>query len=254
LNELWAITVALPHEAAEIRRLFKISSRTRYRHFRLEEGRLGAHDALLAITGMGPARAAESARFLFSQYPVTHLISTGYCGGLKGGLANGEALLAERTAFLEKPQEGFVADLPLLRQVEEALRLADIPVHLGSLLTSGHPILKSEEKESLGLKTGALGIDMESAAILKEAAESSKKIASVTVRFIVDAMGDELTDTGPFLDENAAVKPLSLVREMLRRPKLFQELPDLGRKAARARVSLTRFLGRMFGVGESQSQ
>ncbi len=89
---------------------------------------------------------------------------------------------------------------------------------------------------------------MESAAILQAAAESGKKIASVTVRFIVDALGDELTDTGPFLDENAGVKPLSLVREMIRRPKLLKELPDLGRKAGRARASLNRFVSRFFGM------
>jgi adenosylhomocysteine nucleosidase len=248
-NELWAITVALPHEAGALRTHFHAVTKTRFRHMTLEEGRIGDRDALLVVTGMGPDRAAASARFLFEQYAVTHLISTGYCGALRGGLACGDAVVAERCAFLAEPQAGSLSDLPLLRRVEAALKQADIPIHLGTLITVAQPVLKSAEKELLGAKTGAIAVDMESAAVLRAAAESSKKIASVTVRFIVDALGDELVDTGSFLDENAAVKPLRLARELLRRPKLFQELPDLGRKAARARVSLTRFLGHCFGMG-----
>lgn len=253
-RELWAITVALPHEAAALRVHFRGGAQTRYRHMTVQEGLLGDRDALLVVTGMGPERAGVSARFLFSQFPVTHLVSTGYCGGLKPGLVCGDAVLAERCAFVEEPQGGVLCDLPLLRKAEEALKLADIPARLGTLLTASKPVLKTADKESLGARTGATAVDMESAAILKEAAAASKKIASVTVRFIVDALGDELADTGAFLGEDAAVKPLSLAREVLRRPKLLQELPDLGRKAARARVGLTRFLGRFFGLGEAQNQ
>lgn len=253
-RELWALTVALPHEAVGFRSRFRGGAETRYRHLRLVEGRLGDRDALLAVTGMGPERAAAAARFLFEQFPVTHLLSTGYCGALQNGLLCGDAVLAERCAFVEEPQAGWLCDLPLLRMAEEALKMADISARPGTLLTSPKPLLASAQKEALGAKTGAQAIDMESAAILQEAAKSSKKIASVTVRFIVDAVGDELADTGSFLDENAEVKPLSLARELIRRPKLFQELPDLGRKAARARVSLTRFLDRFFGLGEANNQ
>ncbi|MDL1872437.1 hypothetical protein FBR05_09535 [Deltaproteobacteria bacterium PRO3] len=254
LRELWAVTVALPHEAAALRAHFRGGAQTRYRHLTVTEGRLGEREALLAVTGMGPERAGEAARFLFAQYPVTHLVSTGYCGALQPGLACGYAVLAERCAFVDEPQGGALCDLPLLRKAEEALRLADIPARLGVLLTSPKPVLKGADKELLGAKTGATAVDMESAAILREAAAGPKKIASVTVRFIVDALQDELADTGPFLDDNAGVKPLRLARELLRRPKLFQELPDLGRKAARARDGLTRFLGRFFGLGGAQNQ
>lgn len=250
-NELWAITVALPHEARALRSHFQAATKTRFRHMTLEEGRIGGRDALLVVTGMGPKRAAASARFLFEQYNVTHLISTGYCGALQDGMVCGDAVLAERCAFLQEPRGGSLSDLPLLRKMEAALQQGGIAVRLGTLLTAEQPVLKTSEKESLGAKTGAIAVDMESAAVLQAAAESDKKIASVTVRFIVDALGDELADTGAFLDENAAVKPLSLARELLRRPRLFQELPDLGRKAARARVSLARFLGHCFGEGET---
>ncbi|MFO1464124.1 MAG: hypothetical protein U1F66_10145 [bacterium] len=247
-NELWALTVALKHEASGLASYFRGGATTRYHHMSIAEGRLGEREALLVVTGMGPERAGAAARYLFQQFPVTHLLATGYCGGLREGLANGDALLAERCAPEGEPSGGWLADLPLLRRAEEALRLADIPVHLGTLLTCAKPVLKVADKELLAARSAAAAVDMESAAILRAAAESGKKIASVTVRFIVDALGDELTDTGPFLDEDAGVKPISLVREMLRRPKLFKELPDLGRKASRARASLNRFVLRFFGV------
>jgi len=135
-----------------------------------------------------------------------------------------------------------------LRRVEVSLQDSNIPYHLGTLFTSHRPILKPFDKEELARKTGAIAVDMESGAILRAAAAAGQKIASVCVRFIVDALGDELTDTGPFLGEDAEIKPLRLIREMLRRPRLLQELPDLGRKAARARAGMTQWVSRFFGI------
>src|SRR5262249_20938132 len=142
----------------------------RYRGAQIDEGYLAGNECLLVRTGMGPERAGRTAQFLFQQYPVTHLLSTGYCGGLREGMKNGDAVVADRVCLAEDPEHGFLLDFPLLRRVEVSLQDSNIPHHLGTLFTSHRPILKPFDKEELARKTGAIAVDMESGAILRAAA------------------------------------------------------------------------------------
>lgn len=246
LSELWAITVALPHEADGLLSLFKLGADYRERGLRIRELSCGERDLLLVTTGMGPARAAAATKILLERYAVTHMLSTGYCGGLRQGWNNGEAVLADPMRWLEGNSEEYFPDPRIAGQVRETLSRLEEPCHQGPMLCSSRPILKTEEKRALAEGSGAVAVEMESGAILETVRISSKKIASVTLRFIVDALEDELTDTGSFLGENAEVRPLRLVREVLRRPRLLRDLPDLGRKANRARERMKRFVGAFF--------
>ncbi|HKX11689.1 MAG TPA: hypothetical protein VJP40_00960 [bacterium] len=246
LSELWAITVALPHEADGLLPLFSPRAEYRERSLRIRELAFQNRDLLLVTTGMGPDRAASATRILLDRYPVTHLFSTGYCGGLREGWANGEAVLGDPVRFLEGPEREYFPDSVMAAQVRSALSGLGEPCREGPMLCSARPILKTEEKKSLARSHQAVAVEMESGAILETVRISTKKIASVTLRFIVDALEDELTDTGSFIGENAEVKPLRLVREVLRRPRLLKDLPDLGRKAHRARERMKRFIDAFF--------
>ncbi len=195
---------------------------------------------------MGPERAGASTQILLDRYPVTHLLSTGYCGGLREAWANGEAVLGNPLRFHEGSDREYFPDPELAAKVRATLTELGEPCREGLMLCSARPILKTEEKRSLAQDSQAVAVEMESGAILETVRISSKKIASVTLRFIVDALEDELTDTGPFIGENAEVKPLRLVREVLRRPRLLKDLPDLGRKAHRARERMKRFVDAFF--------
>lgn len=226
--------------------LFKLTADYRERSLRIRELSSGSRDFLLVTTGMGPLRAAASTKILLERYSVTHLLSTGYCGGLRQGWNNGDAVLADPVRWLEGNDEEYIPDPKVAAMVRETLGKLEEAYHEGPMLCSPRPILKTEEKRALAESFGAAAVEMESGAILETVRISSKKIASVTLRFIVDALEDELTDTGSFLGENAEVKPLRLVREVIRRPRLLKELPDLGRKANRARERMKRFVGAFF--------
>jgi adenosylhomocysteine nucleosidase len=244
-KKLWAITVAVPHEAAGILKMMSPRAEVRAPGIRAWEGRLGEEEVVLLQTGIGLQRARRAAQFLTERYPLTHLLSTGYCGGLREELLSGHAVVAESLVAAGEP--GLVlSDAGLMKAVEAALKKRDIPFSRGILLTSPQPILRTAEKEKAARQTGATAVDMESYPLILSAAQ--KKIASVTVRFIVDALQDELTDTEAFLDDQARVKPMGLVKEVIRRPKILLTLPGLERMASQARAAMLGFCRVFFGA------
>lgn len=245
MTELWAITIALPHEAKGILARMSPGSRIRYRKIKLYEGRWGDKECVLLQTGMGPENAERSTRFLLNSYPVTHLISTGYCGALISGIENGEAVLATQVLTLEKSTPPISPAPDFFNYVKNKLKNKNIISRSGALITSDHPVLQVEEKEKLGKTTGAIVVDMESFFVLKVAREF-EKITSLAIRFVVDALRTNLADTSAFLDNQAGVQPLNLIREMFRKPKIFLQLPGLERLATRARKSMEGSLGAIF--------
>ncbi len=249
VTELWALILALPHETSGLISRMSVRSHTQYQGIQLFEGSLGPNPCILLQSGIGPQRAEKATQFLLQQYPVTHLLVTGYCGGLVEGMKNAEAILADPVMVPEKGHAPtFVSDPDLLRQAQQHLEKLKINYFQGPLVTVSKQVLKSQDKKNLAQKSRAIAVDMESYAVMAAAHSFPKKIAMLTVRFIVDALGDELTDTAPFIDESARVKPVAMVKEIIRRPKLLMELPDLEHKASRARTNLTKFVSSFFNL------
>lgn len=244
MKKLWAIALAVPHEISGILKFLAVRAETRAGPVRLWEGQWGGEEVVLVQTGVGPKRASRAAEILFDRFPVSHLLSSGYCGGLKEGMACGQAVIADSLRGLD--DEGSVAgDAELGALASEVLIRQSIVFQRGQLVSSPRAVLKIKDKEALAGRTGAIAVDMESYPLVRAA--HAKKIASVTVRFVVDASQDELTDTEPFLDEEAKVQPFRLIREMIRRPKILIELPGLEKKASHARAAMAAFCDGFFG-------
>lgn len=244
MSELWAITVALSHEANGLLPAMKWSSHTRYGHVHVYEGLWGHHECLLVQTGMGPKNAEKATRFLLKNFSITHLISTGYCGGLKPGLNNSDILIASSVLGREQGPP-LCPNAELLAWVEDRLKQSKIEYQSGPMVTSGQAILKSSEKTQIHQETGAWAVDMESYSVLKVAGED-EKIASLALRFVVDALQDDLTDTSSFVDDQAGFKMKPFMGEVVRRPKILLELPGLERQARRARKTMTRTFQKIF--------
>lgn len=247
MSELWAIAVALKHEAMGFLPKLALCAETRYKQVRVWEGSLGRQDCIVFSTGMGPHLAERAARFICQEFQITHLLSTGYCGGLSSGMKAGDAVLPQSLQVLGG-QETLSSDPAQLEAAAALLEKLKIPIHRGSMVMVERPVLKTPEKLQLAQASGAVAVDMESYAIMQAAQKSGKKIASLTVRFVVDALEDELTDTGPFFSPESGLKPLALMGEILRRPKILLELPGLEHKASKARGSLTPFVSAFFGA------
>jgi nucleoside phosphorylase len=234
VNKLWAVVVALPHEAKAFLPKIKIASITNFNGSKVYEGSWKQHPILLLQTGLGPRRAYQATSFLLGHYPVTHVVSTGYGGALDAGLKVGDGVVA--TSLLDRghPDEIIRPNFPNLQALADHLKSLGFPVHAGRLLQSSSQVLAKEEKEELARDFKALEVDMESFAVLKAAAEK-EKIASLALRFIVDEQGVNLPDTSSFLDNAGGVHMSPLVREAVRRPKILVALPQLDRWAKVAR-------------------
>lgn len=162
----------------------------------LRSGRGKAGDApgpvTVLRTGMGP-RAAETAveRALAQERAQgSAVIASGFCAGLAPGMHPGDLVVADETR--EAGDSTVCTGAGLLA---EALAGA-VPgrtVHTGPLIGSGH-VVRGHERAELRA-TGAIAVDMESAATLRTALRTGPRPVAA-VRVIVDAPEHELVRIG----------------------------------------------------------
>lgn len=143
-------------------------------------------------TGMGP-RAAERAVARALERPDMDraaVLATGFCAGLLPGMHPGDLVVAEET----RDPHARVACTGTALLAEALARTAPgRTVHLGALTGSDH-VVRGQERAQLRA-TGAIAVDMESAATLWAAtrgggAATGRPVAAV--RVIVDAPEHEL--------------------------------------------------------------
>ncbi len=146
----------------------------------------------LLRTGMGP-RAAERALTRALDRPGMDraaVLATGFCAGLVPGMHPGDLVVAEETRDLK----GAVACTGSALLAEALARAAPgRTVHTGALTGSDH-VVRGQERAQLRA-TGAIAVDMESAATLWTATRNSGRPVAA-VRVIVDAPEHELVRIG----------------------------------------------------------
>ncbi|MBT2407417.1 MULTISPECIES: 1-hydroxy-2-methyl-2-butenyl 4-diphosphate reductase [unclassified Streptomyces] len=143
-------------------------------------------------TGMGP-RAAERALDRALAEPgmgEAAVLATGFCAGLAPGMSPGDLIVAEET---RDPRGTVPCDGTALLAEALARAAPGRTVHLGALTGSDH-VVRGQERAQLRA-TGAIGVDMESAATLWTATRgASRPVAAV--RVVVDAPEHELVRIG----------------------------------------------------------
>ncbi|QES57621.1 1-hydroxy-2-methyl-2-butenyl 4-diphosphate reductase [Streptomyces venezuelae] len=153
-------------------------------------GPAGGH--VLLRTGMGP-RAAERAVGRALDRPGTDLaavLATGFCAGLVPGMHPGDLVVAEET----RDPRATVACTGSTLLAEALARAAPgRTVHTGALTGSDH-VVRGQERAQLRA-TGAIAVDMESAATLWTATRGGDRPVAA-VRVIVDAPEHELVRIG----------------------------------------------------------
>jgi adenosylhomocysteine nucleosidase len=146
---------------------------------------LGA-GSLLAVSGIGGVAAEAAARALVDA-GVSALITFGMAGGLDPALKPGSVVLppalispqGKHYPVCQSWRERVVAAVSPLRAVSE-----------GNLLTSAYAIDTPAEKAAAFHRTGAVAVDMESAAVAEVAAQHN--LPFIAARVIVDAAADRL--------------------------------------------------------------
>ena len=183
---------------------------------------------------MGRTAAAAAARRLVLA-GAGALVSFGMAGGLDPTLICGTVLLPDEVAA-----DGAVPDiLPTSKDWRQRLRAA-IPgaclVCGGRLLTAGQPLARPDAKADAWRHTGAVAVDMESAAIAQVAGQAG--LPFIALRVIVDTATDELPAAVIAASAGGGLRVGRLIVGLLRAPT---DLGPLIRLSARYRIA-TRVL------------
>ncbi|WP_330263219.1 1-hydroxy-2-methyl-2-butenyl 4-diphosphate reductase [Streptomyces griseorubiginosus] len=156
-------------------------------------GRGGAGGQVTLLrTGMGPKAAERSVtrRLADPALVGAAVIATGFCAGLAPGMHPGDLVVAEET----RDPDGTVPCVETDLLVKELVRaVPGRTVHTGPLTGSDH-VVRGHERSEL-LATGAIAVDMESAATLLSAVRAGERPVAA-VRVVVDAPQHELVRIG----------------------------------------------------------
>jgi nucleoside phosphorylase len=170
------VVAALESEA----RTLGVAVRRRDGLFFLSDG------ALLAVSGMGGARAALAARHLVDA-GASALMSFGLAGGLDPKLTAGTVVLP--SAVISRGGARFSTSTEWREQLERAIA-KQRPVAAGSLLTSVSAIGAVADKAAAFRETGAVAVDLESVGVAEVAA--AHHLPFIALRVIVDTAADVL--------------------------------------------------------------
>ncbi|TQJ91378.1 1-hydroxy-2-methyl-2-butenyl 4-diphosphate reductase [Streptomyces sp. SLBN-31] len=158
-----------------------------------EPNRWGAGGPVTVLrTGMGPEAAERSVTRALADPDLAGaaVLATGFCAGLAPGMHPGDLVVAEET----RAPGGTVPCAGTDLLVKELVRaVPGRTVHTGPLTGSDH-VVRGHERSEL-LATGAVAVDMESAATLLSAVRSGERPVAA-VRVVVDAPEHELVRIG----------------------------------------------------------
>jgi adenosylhomocysteine nucleosidase len=190
---------------------------------------------LLLETGIGSGRMTTALEWLLGRPILDHspyqpdlIVSAGFSGALRPGLAVGDVVLATEVADLEG--NTWPATWP-----------AGAPLpHQGRLLTVPHLVSNPEEKRRLGREHAALAVDMETATLARLC--SRHGVPFGCVRAISDDVDTALSPRLVTLLAGGQVSPWRVLAALAAAPRLVGELWRLARQTRRAARALSSTL------------
>ncbi|MDX3748575.1 1-hydroxy-2-methyl-2-butenyl 4-diphosphate reductase [Streptomyces sp. AK08-02] len=160
--------------------------------FALRRGGRGDAAVTVLRTGMGPEAASAAVTRALADPALRDavVLATGFCAGLAPGMHPGDLVVAEET----RGPGGATPCVGTELLVKELVRaVPGRTVHTGPLTGSDH-VVRGHERSQL-LATGAIAVDMESAATLHSAVRMGVRPVAA-VRVVVDAPEHELVRIG----------------------------------------------------------
>ncbi|MFD7503561.1 1-hydroxy-2-methyl-2-butenyl 4-diphosphate reductase [Streptomyces sp. NPDC059850] len=168
-------------------------------------------------TGMGPQAAERAVSRALAEGPIragplrTAVVATGFCAGLAPGMHPGDLVVADETRdpVGRTPCDGSrILAEALARHARRARGGLGRTVHIGPVVGSNHVVRGAERAELHA--TGAIAVDMESAATLRSAVRGGARPVAA-VRVIVDAPEHELVRIGTLRGGISAFRVLRTV-------------------------------------------
>lgn len=185
--------------------------------------------SLLALSGIGYAAAAAAAQALVDA-GVTALMSFGMAGGLDPELVPGSVVIP--CELLSSDGERYAACRAWREQVAGAVGHVRA-VAEGNLLSSAHALETPAEKAAAFRNSGAVAVDMESAAVAQIAARLN--LPFIAVRVIVDSAADALPRAVVAASRSGRVRFARLIGGLILAPR---EIAAMVRLAQRHRIAM----------------
>jgi len=223
-----AVTFALPAESQEFLRSLGSKSQVNRNGIRTIRGRSDHHAIEVLHTGVGEKVCRQRvAKFLEEQH-FNYLISAGFAGALSDDLQIGDLLLAKNFSTVD------LSETPAL--------LSGSPIHIADLLTVPALIHSREERNKLGLTSGAAAADMETEFIAH--ACSARGIPLLSLRVISDTPHHLFPVPANVLFdiERQQTRILKLATHLLANPGRVPHLVRFAKQIARARRILASAL------------
>ncbi len=216
------IIVGVPSEARSLAKYSIINEPVR-----LREG------VTLDVSGVGPRRAGLACRRLLEK-GATALLSWGSAGGLSPKLSPGSLILPK--IIIASDRSVYHADPSWHKDLCNRLR-GQVEFHTGPLAESATVVQTSAEKAILFQQTGAIGVDMESAAVA--AVAQGARVPFVAVRAVADSMNITLPNSAlNACDEFGRLNFLKLIRGIAAQPTELFPLIRLARDYRAAQNTL----------------
>ncbi|MGH8279397.1 MAG: hypothetical protein ACRETQ_07525 [Gammaproteobacteria bacterium] len=195
---------------------------------------LTQHGWRLWVSGMGAVKARRAADGMFAA-GVRRILVWGTAGGLDPHLATGtlflpDVILDARSGVEHAVSPAFHAELV------RTLGAPGVPaITRGRLLTTQRALYTPQEKTTAGTATGALMVDMETAAIADAAASAGAEFAAL--RVLLDAAGATLPPV-VVASVDSLHPHLSVLVGLMKRPQDLPAVMRLGQAFRRAHASL----------------
>ncbi len=190
--------------------------------------------ALLQISGIGAKRAHLAARTLLEK-GATSLLSWGSAGGLIEGLSPGSLVLPKNIIAVDRSV--YPVDATWRENLCAQLK-GKVNLHEGLLAESMTVVTRPAEKAALFKQTGAIAVDMESAAVAAEAQRAG--VPFMAIRAVADPVNIALPLCAiASLDEFGKLRPLGLLKALAKNPVELFSLVRLGRNFHAAQSTLS---------------
>ena len=197
--------------------------------------------AMLSVSGMGPSRATTASMALLEK-GATALLSWGTAGGLAPELSPGSLILPK--TVIASNRSLYHVDATWHNSLCNRLK-GHIDFHTDPMAESTTVVCSPGEKAILFRETGAIGVDMESAAVATVAQEVG--VPFLVVRVVADAMDTTIPkSTLNAFNEFGRSSFLRLIQGFVQHPTELFALLRIGRNyraAQRTLATVVRLTG-----------
>ncbi len=245
-----ALFVATRWELAALRRALPVNRQVEIDGVSCFIGQQAEGPYWLVHTGIGPESAKAAANAVLNRQPMALAISTGFAGALVPA-AIGDVIVGISVSSgwfngawnqMAQPISCDAAAISTMRAVVARLGLT---VRVGSVVSLSSVVCRASEKRAIGRLTGAVALDMESAALGMVAKEHG--VPFMVFRTVSDLAGEDLP-----VDFNLFLKPSGWVRgfvALMSHPSSLIGLNRLRRQSRLAADRLTAVCSAYAGAG-----